>query len=74
MDQAAIKRSVERRRVVTTKFVTEAEFQDVEAILMILKRLLPVEEVSVALMERMAIAHLWVSASHTDLRAVALSG
>ena len=36
----------------------EADFQDVEPLLLLLKRLRPIEEVSAALMERMAITPL----------------
>jgi hypothetical protein len=48
MDRAAIKRLVEKRRVATIKILTEAEFQEVEPIVILPKRLRPVEEVSIA--------------------------
>jgi hypothetical protein len=58
MDYAAIKRLIEKRRIVTIELLTQAQFQDVEHVLILLKRLLPAEELSIALMERMAIAPL----------------
>ena len=58
MDHAAIKRLIEKRRVATIELLMEADFQDVEPLLLLLKRLRPIEEVSVALMERMAITPL----------------
>ena len=58
MDHAAIKRLIEKRRVATIELLTEADFQDVEPLLLLLKRLRPIEEVSTALMERMAITPL----------------
>jgi hypothetical protein len=58
VDHAAIKRLIEKRRVATIELLTEANFQDVEPLLLLLKRLRPIEEVSAALMERMAIASL----------------
>lgn len=58
MDHAAIKRLIEKRRIVTIELLTQAQFQDVEPILILLKRLRPAEELSIALMERMAIAPL----------------
>ncbi len=58
MDHAAIKRLIEKRRVATVELLMEADFQDVEPLLLLLKRLRPIEEVSAALMERMAITPL----------------
>ena len=58
MDHAAIKRLIEKRRVATIELLTEADFQDLEPLLLLLKRLRPIEEVSTALMERMAITPL----------------
>ena len=58
MDHAAIKRLIEKRRVATIELLMEADFQDVEPLLLLLKRLRPIEEVSAALMERMAITPL----------------
>ena len=58
MDHAAIKRLMEKRRAATIELLTEADFQDLEPLLLLLKRLRPIEEVSVALMERMAITPL----------------
>lgn len=58
MDHAGFKRLLEKRRVTTIKLFTEADFQDVEPILLFLKRFHPHEELSIALMERMAIAPL----------------
>jgi hypothetical protein len=55
VDHAAIKRLIEKRRVATIELLTEADFQDLEPLLLLLKRLRPIEEVSTALMERMAI-------------------
>jgi len=58
VDQAAIKRLIEKRRAATIELLTEADFQDLEPLLLLLKRLRPIEEVSAALMERMAITPL----------------
>jgi hypothetical protein len=58
VDYAAIKQLLEKRRIATIELLTQAQFQDVEPILILLERLRPAEEVSVALMERMAIAPL----------------
>jgi hypothetical protein len=58
VDHAAIKRLIEKRRVATIELLTEADFQDLEPLLLLLKRLRPIEEVSTALMERMAITPL----------------
>jgi hypothetical protein len=58
VDHAAIKRLIEKRRVATVELLMEADFQDVEPLLLLLKRLRPIEEVSAALMERMAITPL----------------
>jgi hypothetical protein len=58
VDHATIKRLMEKRRVATIELLTEADFQDVEPLLLLLKRLRPIEEVSTALMERMAITPL----------------
>jgi hypothetical protein len=58
VDHAAIKRLIEKRRVATLELLMEADFQDVESLLLLLKRLRPIEEVSAALMERMAITPL----------------
>jgi hypothetical protein len=58
VDHAAIKRLVEKRRVATVELLMEADFQDVEPLVLLLKRLRPIEEVSAALMERMAITPL----------------
>lgn len=58
MDHVGFKRLVEKRRVTTIKLLIEADFQDVEPILLLLKRFRPREELSIALMERMAIAPL----------------
>lgn len=58
MDHTAIKRRIEKRRVATIELLTEADFQDVERLLLLLKRLRPIDEVSAALMERMAITPL----------------
>ena len=58
MDHAAIRRLLEKRRIATIELLTQAQFEDVEPILLLLKRMRPAEEVSVALMERMAIAPL----------------
>jgi hypothetical protein len=58
VDHAGFKRLIEKRRVTTIKLLTEADFQDVEPILLLLKRFRPHDELSIALMERMAIAPL----------------
>jgi hypothetical protein len=58
VDHVAFKQLLDKRRVTTTKLLTEADFQDVEPILLLLKRFRPREELSIALMERMAIAPL----------------
>jgi len=58
VDHAGFKRLLEKRRVTTIKLLTEADFQDVEPILLLLKRFRSHEELSIALMERMAIAPL----------------
>ena len=58
MDHAAIRRLIQKRKIAINKLLTQAEFEDVEQILMLLKRLRPADEVGVALMERMAIAPL----------------
>jgi hypothetical protein len=56
VDQVGLKRLLEKRRVTTIKLLTDADFEDVEPILLLLKRFRPHEELSIALMERMAIA------------------
>ena len=58
MDHVGLKRLLEKRRVTTIKLLTDADFEDVEPILLVLKRFRPLEELSIALMERMAIAPL----------------
>ena len=58
MDHAEIRRLIQKRRIAINELLTQAEFEDVEQILMLLKRLRPADEVGVALMERMAIAPL----------------
>ena len=58
MDHAAIRRLIQKRKIAINELLTQAEFEDVEEILMLLKRLRPADEVGVALMERMAIAPL----------------
>ena len=58
MDHAAIRRLIQKRKIALNELLTQAEFGDVEQILMLLKRLRPADEVGVALMERMAIAPL----------------
>jgi hypothetical protein len=59
MDHAAIRRLVQKRKIAINELLTQAEFEDVEQILMLLKRLRPADEIGVALMERMAIAPLY---------------
>lgn len=58
MDHVGFKRLLEKRRVTTTKLLVDADFQDVEPILLLLKRFRPREELSIALMERMVVAPL----------------
>lgn len=58
MDHVGFKRLLEKRPVTVVKLLIEADFQDIEPILLLLKRLRPREELSIALMERMAIAPL----------------
>ena len=58
MDHTAIRRLVQKRKIAINELLTQAEFEDVEQILMLLKRLRPADEIGVALMERMAIAPL----------------
>ena len=59
MDHVGFKRLLEKRRVTAVKLLIEADFQDIEPILLLLlKRVRPREELSIALMERMAIAPL----------------
>ena len=58
MDHAAIRRRIQKRNIAINELLTQAEFEDVEQILMLLKRLRPADEIGVALIERMAIAPL----------------
>jgi hypothetical protein len=58
MDHAAIRRVIQKRKIAINELLTQAEFEHVEQILMLLKRLRPADEIGVALMERMAIAPL----------------
>jgi hypothetical protein len=58
MDHAAIRRLIQKRKIATSELLTQAEFEDIEQILMLLKRLRPADEIGVALMGRMAIAPL----------------
>ena len=57
-DHAAIGRLLQKRRTATVELLTEAGLDELERLLIVLKRLRPLEEVSTALMERMAIASL----------------
>ena len=58
MDHAEVKRLIEKRRVTTVKLLIETDFQDLEPILTLLKRFRPLDELSIALLERMAAAPL----------------
>jgi hypothetical protein len=58
MDHVAIRQLIRKRKIAISELLTQAEFEDVEQILMLLKRLRPADEIGVALMERMAIAPL----------------
>ena len=58
MDHVGFKRLLGKRRVTAVELLIEADFQDIEPILLLLERLRPREELSIALMERMAIAPL----------------
>lgn len=58
MDHAELKRLIENRRVTTVKLLIETDFQDLEPILTLLKRFRPLDELSIALLERMAAAPL----------------
>ena len=56
MDHAAIRRLIEKRKIAINELLTQAQFEDLEQILKLLKRLRSADEVGVALMERMAVA------------------
>ena len=58
MDHAAIRRLIEKRKIAINELPTQAQFEDLEQILKLLKRLRSADEVGVALMERMAVAPL----------------
>ena len=58
MDHAEVKRLIEKRRVTTVKLLIETDFQDLESILLLLKRFRPLDELSIAFLERMAAAPL----------------
>lgn len=58
MDHAAIRRLIEKRKTAINELLTQAQFEDLEQILKLLKRLRSADEVGVALMERMAVAPL----------------
>jgi hypothetical protein len=49
MDHAAIRRLIQKRKIAISELLTQVEFEDVEQILMLLKRLRPADEVSVAM-------------------------